>query len=181
MPIWLWQISGEEILRTGRPALFPLISLTRADDLPRILPEVVATLRQQVDEELRTRLFNGLLSLASDEEVLRMMENLLSNEEYDFETPYLRRWREKGLTEGRAQGRAEGRAEGQLDGLKQAILTITASRFDPPFPKALVLEKYIEHISDETKLQALIANLLLASSFDAVLADLPNGAQSNGS
>jgi hypothetical protein len=67
-----------------------------------------------------------------------------------------------------------------LDGLKQAILTITASRFDPPFSKALVLEKYIEHISDETKLQALIANLLLASSFDAVLADLPNGAGSAG-
>jgi hypothetical protein len=32
-----------------------------------------------------------------------MMENLLTNEEYDFETPYLRRWREKGLAEGRAE------------------------------------------------------------------------------
>jgi hypothetical protein len=117
--------------------------------------------------------FNGLLSLASDEEVLKMMENLLSNEEYDFETPYLRRWREKGLS--------EGRAEGQLDGLKQAILAITASHFDPPLPKALVLEKYIDHVSDEARVQALIVNLLLASSFDAVLADLPNGAQSHSS
>ena len=188
-PVMLWQISGEEILKTGRPALFPLISLTRADDLPRILPDVVAILRRQSDDELRTRLLNGLLSLASDEEVLKMMENLLSNDEYDFETPYLRRWREKGLTEGRAEGRAEGRvegraegrAEGQLDGLKQAILAITASRFDPPFSKALVLEKYIDHVSDEARLQALIVNLSLASSFDAVLADLPNGAQSQSS
>ncbi len=106
-----------------------------------------------------------------------MMENLLSHDEYEFETPYLRRWREKGLTE----GRAEGHAEGQLRGLKQAILAITASRFDPPFSKALVLEQYIGPISDESQLQALIVTLSLASSFDAVLADLPNGAPRNGS
>lgn len=133
------------------------------------------------------------------------MENLLSYEEYDYETPYLRRWREKGLTEGRAEGRAqgrsegraegraqgltegraegrsEGRAEGQLSGLRQAILAIIASRFDPPFSKVLVLEKYIETISDEARLQALIVDLSLASSFDAVLAELPNGTQRNGS
>lgn len=189
LPILLWQTSGEEILKTGRLTLFPLISLTRADDLPRILPEVVTTLRQQADEELRTRLLNGFLSLVSDEEVLKLMENLLSYEEYDYETPYLRRWREKGLTEGRAQGltegraegRSEGRAEGQLSGLRQAILAIVASRFDPPFSKVLVLEKYIEPISDEAKLQALIVDLSLASSFDAVLAELPNGTQRNGS
>lgn len=144
-------------------------------------------------EELRTRLLNGFLSLVSDEEVLKLMENLLSYEEYDYETPYLRRWREKGLTEGRAegraqgrsegraQGRAEGRAEGQLSGLRQAILAIIASRFDPPFSKVLVLEKYIETISDEARLQALIVDLSLASSFDAVLAELPNGTQRNGS
>ncbi len=114
-----------------------------------------------------------------------MMENLLSHDEYEFETPYLRRWREKGLTEGRVEGRtaglAEGHAEGQLSGLKQAILAITASRFDPPFSKALVLEQYIGPISDESQLQALIVTLSLASSFDAVLADLPNGAPRNGS
>lgn len=140
-------------------------------------------------EELRTRLLNGFLSLVSDEEVLKLMENLLSYEEYDYETPYLRRWREKGLTEGRAQGRSEGRAEGrsegraegQLSGLRQAILAIIASRFDPPFSKVLVLEKYIETISDEARLQALIVDLSLASSFDAVLAELPNGTQRNGS
>lgn len=176
-PVLLWQISGEEILQTGRPALFPLVSLTRADDLPRILPEIVATLRRQTDNELRARLFNGLLALASDQEVLKMMENLLSHDEYEFETPYLRRWREKGL----AEGHAEGHAEGQLSGLKQAILAITASRFDPPFSKALVLEKYIEPISDEASLQALIVDLSLASSFDAVLADLPTGIPRNGS
>lgn len=58
-PILLWQMSGEEFLKAARPALLPLISLTRANDLPRILPEVVAIVRQQADEELRTRLFNG--------------------------------------------------------------------------------------------------------------------------
>ncbi len=154
---------------------------------------ILPTLRQQADEELRTRLLNGFLSLVSDEEVLKLMENLLSYEEYDYETPYLRRWREKGLTEGRAEGRAqgltegraegrsEGRAEGQLSGLRQAILAIIASRFDPPFSKVLVLEKYIETISDEARLQALIVDLSLASSFDAVLAELPNGTQRNGS
>jgi hypothetical protein len=112
--------------------------------------------------------------------VLKVVENLLANDEYEFETPYLRRWREKGLAEGRAEARAEARAQGQLEGLRQAVLTLTASRFDPPFSKALILEKYVDSISDEAKLQALIANLALASSFDAVLADLPNGAESSG-
>ena len=179
-PILLWQMSGEELLKTGRPALLPLISLTRADDLPRVLPEVVAIVRHQADDELRTRLFNSLLALTSDEEVLKMIENLLANDEYEFESPYLRRWREKGLAEGRAEARAEAHAQGQLEGLRQAVLTLTASRFDPPFSKALILEKYVDSISDEAKLQALIANLALASSFDAVLADLPNGAESSG-
>jgi hypothetical protein len=175
-PVLLWQISGEEILKIGRPALLPLVSLTRSDELPRVLSEVVAIVRQQTDEDLRARLFNGLLVLTSDEEVMKMIESLLDSDEYEFETPYLRRWREKGLTE----GRAEGRAEGQLEGLKQAVLTLTASRFDPPFSKALILERYVDSISDEAKLQAVIAKLALASSFDAVLADLPNGAESSG-
>jgi predicted transposase YdaD len=176
LPVLLWQMSGEEILSIGRPALLPLISLTRPEDLPTVLPEVVTVVRRQADQEMRTRLFNGLLALTSDEEVLKMIENLLASDEYEFETPYLRRWREKG----RAEGRAEARAQGQLEGLRQAVLTLTASRFDPPFSKALILEKYVDSISDEAKLQALIANLGLASSFDAVLADLPNGAESPG-
>jgi len=133
-----------------------------------------------------------LLALTSDEEMLKMIESYLASDEYEFETPYLRRWREKGLAEGRAegrdQGRAEGRAEGhdqgrvegQLEGMKQAVLTLTASRFDPPFSKARVLESYLDHISDEAKLQALIVRLAVAPDFDAVLADLPNGAKSAG-
>ncbi|MEI2688461.1 MAG: hypothetical protein V9H69_01615 [Anaerolineae bacterium] len=179
LPLLLWQMSGEEILRTGRPALPPLVSLTRPDDLPAILPDVVTLVRQQTDEELRSRLFNSLLALTSDEEMLEMIENFLATDEYGYETPYLRRWREKGLTEGHAEGHAEGRAEGQVEGLKQAVLTLTASRFDPPFSKARVLESYLDHVSDEAKLQALIVHLASAPTFDAVLADLPNGAQSN--
>lgn len=193
-PILLWQMSGEELLKTGRPALLPLASLTRVDVLQEFLPRIVTAVRQQADEEIRIRLFNSLLALAGDEEVLEMIENLLANEEYDFETPYLRRWREKGLAEGLAEGRAEGRAqgraqgqaegqakgraEGQLGGLRQAILTLTASRFDPPLSKAQLLEKYINHTSEEDKLQALIAQLAIADSFDAVLAQLPNEAES---
>ena len=115
-----------------------------------------------------------------------MIESYLASEEYKFETPYLRRWREKGLTEGLTQGLAEGltqglaegRVQGQLEGMKQAALTLTASRFDPPFSKARVLESYLDHISDEAKLQALIVQLAIAPNFDAVLAELPNGAKS---
>ncbi len=187
LPLLLWQMSGKEILKTGRPALLPLVSLTRSDELPQVLPEVVAIVRQQTDEDLRLRLFNGLLALTSDEEVMKVIENQLASDEYEFETPYLRRWREKGLTEGRAQGLvegraqglAEGRAEGQMDGLKQAVLTLTASRFDPPFSKARILESYIDHVTDEAKLQALVVQLASVSTFDAVLADLPNGAESS--
>ncbi|MEI2689828.1 MAG: hypothetical protein V9H69_08970 [Anaerolineae bacterium] len=177
-PLLLWQMSGKEILQTGRPALLPLVSLTRSDELPAVLPEVMTLVRQQSDEELRSRLFNGLLALTSDEEMLKMIESYLASEEYKFETPYLRRWREKGLTEGLTQGLAEGRVQGQLEGMKQAALTLTASRFDPPFSKARVLESYLDHISDEAKLQALIVQLAIAPNFDAVLAELPNGAKS---
>jgi predicted transposase YdaD len=184
-PLLLWQMSGAEIVQTGRPALLPLVSLTRPADLPAVLPEVVALVRQQTDAELRARLFNGLLALSSDEEMLKMIENFLASDEYEFESPYLRRWREKGrtegltegLTRGRTEGLTQGRTAGQLEGMRQAVLTLTATRFDPPLSKARVLESYLDRVSDEAKLEALIVRLAVASDFDAVLADLPNGAK----
>ena len=129
----LWQLEAEALLGLNEPAFLPLVGQARLEEPERVLPEVVARIRQVGDEVERGRLLTALASLMSSEEVLAMVEKMLEAEEELLDTPYLRRIREQGraeglsegkelgLTEGAAKGKAEGLSEGKELGLVEGI------------------------------------------------------------
>jgi predicted transposase YdaD len=151
--IRLWQMRAEELLALGRPALLALIGQTRIEEPERVLPQVVATIRQRPDEGERIRLLAALTSLMRDEEVLKMVEKLVEAIERDLmlDTPFLRRIREEGWTEGLDEGRTEG-----LAAMRQGVLDVLAERFDPPATHYRRIKARLETTTDLEQLRALL-------------------------
>lgn len=143
--IRLWQMRAEELLALGQPALLALIGQTRIEEPERVLPQVVATIRQRPDEGERVRLLAALTSLMRDEEVLKMVEKLVEVIERDLmlDTPFLRRIREEGWAEG-------------LAAMRQGGLDVLAERFDPPATHYRQIEAQLETITDLEQLRALL-------------------------
>jgi len=113
----------------------------------------VATIRQRPDEGERIRLLAALTSLMRDEEVLKMVEKLVEAIERDLmlDTPFLRRIREEGWTEGLDEGRTEG-----LAAMRQSVLDVLAERFDPPATRYRRIEAQLETTTDLEQLRALL-------------------------
>lgn len=154
--IRLWQMRAEELLALNRPALLALIGQTRIEEPERLLPQVVATIRQTPNEGDRIRLLAALTSLMRDEEVLKMAERLVEAIEQDLmlDTPFLRRIRE--------EARAEGLDEG-LAAMRQGILDVLAERFDPPATHYRRIEAQLEIITDLEQLRTLLQAAIRAT------------------
>lgn len=153
--IRLWQMRAQDLMALQRPALLPLVGLTIIDDPPAVLPEIVEAVQTVPDEGLRQRLVTSLVTLLSDEEMTKMIENLVENEEFLIDSPYLRRLRERARLEALTEGRAEGRAEGVLAARRKDILNVLVWRFDPPASVYQQIENVLERIIDEELLNAL--------------------------
>ena len=67
--IRLWQMSAEELLAVGRPALLALVGQTQLATPEVVLPEVVTRLRNLLDAEARDRLLAALLALIPEAEI----------------------------------------------------------------------------------------------------------------
>ncbi len=169
-PVHLWRMPAREIIALDRNGVLPLVALTQIDAPEQVLPEVVTRIKQEPNEELRSGLFNALLSLTSDKECLAMLDKLLESEEFLLDTPYLQRQRERG----REEGRVEGRVEGQMQGLRMAIMSVLLSRYDPTYSKVKRLESQLSAIEDVATLEALVVAAAHADSFDAFLQYLAN-------
>jgi predicted transposase YdaD len=108
----LWQLRAEELLATGQVAPLVLIGQTQITTPKETLAAVVARMRQVAAGEHRVQLLAALVALLPAEEMVKMVENLLAEEDLleELDLPYLRRLREKALTEGRAEGLRAGEA-----------------------------------------------------------------------
>jgi hypothetical protein len=155
--IRLWEMSAEELLTLGRPALLTLIGQTRIEEPAQVVPQAVATIAQVEDMSQRARLFTALTSLMRDEEVLNMVEKLVEAIEQEplLNTPFLRRIREEGRTEGRVA-------------LRQSVLDTVATRFDPPITHYRRLAARLEDISDFGRLRDLLQAALRANDLAGV-------------
>lgn len=133
--IRLWQMPAEELLATERIAPLALVGQTQISNPQTTLTEVVARMRRIADIDLRGHLVSALLTMLTEEEMMRMVEQLFEEDDVlaDLDLPYLRRLREKsiaeGLAEGRARGHAEGHAEGRHDGEVELLLRQLHIRF----------------------------------------------------
>ena len=144
----LWQMSAEELLALGQPALLALVGQTRVDQPAVILPAVLARLRAVADTELRGRLLTALLALLPGEEMIKMVERLLEDETGLLDTPYLRRIRE----------------EGALAVWRRNIVEAVISRFAPPPEVLQRVRQLLEARSEETALAQLFTAALSSAS-----------------
>jgi hypothetical protein len=101
--IRLWQMQAAEIIAARQVAPLALLGQTQMAQPEVILPAVVTRMRRVADVTLRGHLLTAFLALLPDEEMIRMVERFLEEDEWLLELPYLRRIR----AEGRRQGETE--------------------------------------------------------------------------
>ena len=120
--IRLWQMPAEALLVTQQVAPLALVGQMQMASPEAILAAVVTRMRRVADIERRGHLLTALVALLPEEEMVRMVERLLEDDELLLELPYLRRIRE----EGRAEGRREGEVEILLRLLRLRFGTVPA-------------------------------------------------------
>lgn len=151
--IRLWQLSAETLLATGRPTLLSLVGLTQVTAPEQVFPQVVATLHQVANVAERKQLFNTLLKLIEDKEVLNMVEKLVATAEQDnfwMNMPFAQQFRE--------EGRAEVR-----QALRDVVLETVAVRFDPPITRYQRIAARLSPVNDIDQLRALHQTALRAA------------------
>lgn len=145
--IHLWKMQAETIWELHCPALLPLIGLTQINHPEELLPKVVKQLRTVAEGELRQRLFTELVSLIHDEELLKMLETMLEEEDFFLNTPFLRRLRTK--------AREDGCHEGALTKTREIILKLLVLRFNPSADNRQQIEQQLAYINDDARLETL--------------------------
>jgi predicted transposase YdaD len=121
-PVRLWEMTAENLLQLGQPALTALIGLTQLQRPEAELPQALNRIRSVADVEQRQRLLTAMVSLLPTEEVIQMAEKLLEeSESMLIDASYLRRMRELGREEGIQEGVQIGREEGIQLGLEKGV------------------------------------------------------------
>jgi predicted transposase YdaD len=146
-----------------------LIGQTQVDEPERLFPQVIQRLQRAADAERQTRLLTTLLVLVPDEEIAKMVENLIEAEGVLLDTPYLRHIRQ----ESKEEGREEGKEEGQLIARRQSILDILVLRLNLPVPAYRAIEKVLSSITSEAELERLLAAAVTAKEVAEFQAALP--------
>ena len=152
--IRLWQMPAEALLVTPQVAPLALVGQTQMASPAEILAAVVTRMRRVADMERRGHLLTALVALLPEEEMVRMVERLLEDDELLLELPYLRRIRE----EGRAEGRREGEVEILLRLLRLRFGTVPAdvtTRVTTADPETLL--RWSDRVLSAPTLEAVFA------------------------
>jgi len=99
----LWQMRAEDLIAARQVAPLALLGQTQLAQPEVILPAVVARMRRVADAALRDHLLAALVALLPEEEMIRMVDRLLEEDEWLLELPFQQRI----LAEGRRQGETE--------------------------------------------------------------------------
>jgi predicted transposase YdaD len=169
--IRLWQMPAEELLAARQVAPLALLGQTQITQPEVILPAVVTRMRGVSDDALRAHLLAAFLALLSDEEMIRMVERLLEEDEWLLELPYLRRIRAEGHAEGRREGEAEGRREGEAEGRREGEAEVLLRQLR--FRFGVLPEEVTARINaaDAETLLRWSERILSASTLDAVFVE----------
>lgn len=170
-PIRLWEMEAGELMALDEPPFLALIGQTQLREPEREVGEAITRIRQVEDEVQRGRLLAALSSLITNEEAMKMVEELLDPlDEYLLELPAQQRI----LRKGREEGRMEGREEGILEGLREAIEEVIVERFDPSVREYRQVSRQLEDLTSEQALQRVLIASIQAEDmvvFSSRLAD----------
>ncbi|MEM7534871.1 MAG: hypothetical protein AAF639_22025 [Chloroflexota bacterium] len=184
--IHLWTLDPQELLDEGRPVLLPLLGQTNLEQPQEIIPQVYQAIRSVPDTETQHRLLLELLALLQDEEVMKMIETMIEQDEWALDTPYLRRWRlrleEAQKKQEEAQKKQEeahkevqkAYEEAQIsredarkmrESRRQDILSLILWRYDPKAKDYMQLQKFLSSIMADTKLKEIFDAIMNIEDF----------------
>lgn len=165
----LWQTPAETLLNLDRVALLALLGQTQMADPESALTAAVTRMRRMAAGEQRQHVVAAFLALLSDEEMIRMAERILAEDDLlaELDLPYLRRLREQGLVEGHEAGLAEGLTLGVQEGEATMLLRLLAIRFGPLSAESTARVRS----ADAATLLRWSERVLLATTLEAVFAD----------
>jgi hypothetical protein len=145
-------MKAEELVEMDKPTLLGLIGQTQMSEPETLLPKVVKMVKTLPKVEMQKQLFTEMLLLIEDEEVLKMLERLIENEDLLLNTPMMRRLRTQGFE------------EGSLNKSHDDILKIVDVRFQPQSPLRQQFEQQLALIVNETILDMLLMRAVLCQT-----------------
>ncbi len=168
-PIKLWEVETEEVVRTGREGLLPLVPLTREGQSRDAIDQVIEMLydKGQNPKTNLLALTYGLAALVmtdeQDQEWLKrrfgMLDEILK-ESWAFKELRQEAW-DEGLEEGKKEGLEQGLERGLEQGLEEALFSLVEARF--PNLLSLARERRSKLTSHAT-LQKLVVQMGIARS-----------------
>jgi flagellar biosynthesis/type III secretory pathway protein FliH len=87
------------------------------------MPSAALAAASQLDDE-RARLYADLVMQSVHEGARAILEALMANGSYEYQSDFARRY----VAQGKAEGRAEGEADGQARGRAQSVLDVLRVR-----------------------------------------------------
>jgi hypothetical protein len=162
--VHLWQMQAEDILQLGRRSLLPLVGLTQIERPAATIPTVVGEIHKEPDPERQVQILSQLLSLVRDEEVIAMLEKILSEE--DLEELKQFPWRYRVMQ--------EAVLDGLLKQRRRDILNVIVVRFSPPADERLAVQEALAALDDLEFLEDLLRQAAVVSDVATFRAQLPN-------
>jgi predicted transposase YdaD len=159
----LWELDPAMLFALQRPAMLPLVALTRASDrdLERAADEIVRVPSKELAADL-AGVFATLGGLRYDRNRLidllekRMIKEFLTPElmrESSFLKPLIEVWEKESRERGAAEGLAKGQDEGKLAEARRSVRHILAKRFPavaiPPSLDSLTDLDQLHEIADQ--------------------------------
>jgi hypothetical protein len=118
---------------------------------------------RDLDDE-RARLYTDVIFISLHAAARAILEDLMANGTYEYQSDFAKRYMAQGRTEGVAQGRAEGEAHGRADGV---LRVLTARGIDvPPVVRERVLA-----CTDIATLDAWLVRAVTANAASDVIID----------
>ncbi len=176
----VWETSPEEWL-TGGLGTLPLapVSAVTEEEVPEVIERMEARLLREAEAEVQQALWMSTFLLMGlrfgVEEVGELLRGVNAMQESTTYQAILEEGRRKGELEGRRKGKLEGELEGRRkgelegrrEGEKQTLLLLGRTKFGPP---SVAVRAYIESLDSQDRLNALVERLLLATSWDELIA-----------
>ena len=157
--IRLWTLDPQELIDEGRPVLLPLLGQANLQQPQEIIPQVYQAIRSVPDKEKQQLLLLELPALLQDEEIIQMIETMMEQDEWVWDTPYLRRLRRQ-LEEAHEEGRKEER-----ESRRQDMLKLILWRYEPPATEYLQLQTILSSIMADTKLKDIFDAIMNMDDF----------------
>jgi hypothetical protein len=162
--VHLWQMRAEDILQLGRRRLLPLVGLTQIVRPLATVQTVVGEILEDPDREQQARLLDQFLSLLQDEEIIAMLEKILSAE--DLEELKRFPWRYRVMQ--------EAVQDGLLKQLRKDVLQVIVVRFSPPADERLAIQEALAALDDPEFLEDLHRQAVVAPDIATFKAQLPS-------